>query len=72
MRALVEPPMKRKAELLQATSLKTSSPFKKKKIDEHSHTLVTPPQSPFMQLTDNVSLPLQEQQLLPTYVKSNY
>jgi hypothetical protein len=24
-------------------------------MDEHSHTLVTPPQSPFMQLTDNVN-----------------
>lgn len=29
-------------------------PIKRKKIDEHSHALVTPPQSPAMQ--DNVSL----------------
>lgn len=40
---------KRKAENISQTT-----PSKQKKLDEHSHTLVTPPQSPSMQ--DNVSL----------------
>lgn len=50
---LTEPPRKlNKVEnILQKEPQK--EPLKQKKLDEHSHTLVTPPQSPFMQ--DNVS-----------------
>ncbi|RLU26199.1 hypothetical protein DMN91_002365 [Ooceraea biroi] len=52
-----EPPKKRKLENVVQTVPAKAPPFKQKKIDEHSHTLVTPPQSPFMQLTDNAEDP---------------
>jgi len=44
-----EPPRK----LNKVEKVLEKEPVKQKKLDEHSHTLVTPPQSPFTQ--DNVN-----------------
>ncbi|XP_076240573.1 uncharacterized protein LOC143183065 isoform X2 [Calliopsis andreniformis] len=45
---------KRKAESVLQTGSSKSPPLKQKKLDNGSHSLVTPPQSPYMQSTENV------------------